>query len=52
VSADTLPDQAWAAKLGKPERDKGESRSAYIERVLAAEDQRRIRGKTRPVRAM
>lgn len=33
----TLPDSAWAPKLGKPGRADGESRTAYIERVLAAE---------------
>lgn len=36
LATPTLPDQAWAPKLGKPDREKGESRSAYIARVLAA----------------
>ena len=35
LATPTLPDQAWAPKLGKPERAEGESRTAYIERVLA-----------------
>ena len=37
LATPTLPDQAWAPKLGKPERAEGESRTAYIERVLVAE---------------
>ncbi len=36
LATPTLPDRAWAPALGKPEREKGESRTAYIERVLSA----------------
>jgi len=36
LASPTLPDSAWAPKLGKPVREEGESRTAYIERVLAA----------------
>jgi hypothetical protein len=35
LATPTLPDSAWAPKLGKPEREKGESRTHHIERVLA-----------------
>jgi hypothetical protein len=31
----TVPDKAWNAAYGAPEREKGESREAYIKRVLA-----------------
>jgi hypothetical protein len=30
----TIPDKAWNAAYGAPEREKGESREAYIKRVL------------------
>ena len=31
----TIADQAWNAAYGAPEREKGETREAYIRRVLA-----------------
>jgi hypothetical protein len=37
LATPTLSDKSWAPALGKPARDKGEARTAYIERVLAAE---------------
>jgi hypothetical protein len=37
LASPTLPDSAWAPKLAKPKRAEGESRTAYIERVLASE---------------
>jgi len=36
LATPTLSDSTWAPKLGKPVREEGESRTAYIERVLAA----------------
>src|SRR5437867_2227782 len=38
LATPTLPDSAWAPKLGKPERAEGETRTAYIERVLKEEE--------------
>ena len=38
LASQTIPDGAWNAAYGAPAREKGESREAYIKRVLAAVD--------------
>ena len=35
LATPTIPDRAWNGAYGAPEREKGETREAYIRRVLA-----------------
>jgi hypothetical protein len=35
LAAPVIPDKAWVAAYGSPEREKGESREAFIRRILA-----------------